>query len=74
MTQGISVRVPLPQFVHPVGCGPWSTSTLHGKADHRVGTPRPLFSWGRHASLLNVEPDQQPGSKLLVDVGDALEG
>jgi hypothetical protein len=74
MTQGLSLRVSLAQFLHPVCGGAWGASTTQSKTDHRPRSERTLLGRGSFGSLLAVVPGQQLGSKLLVEARDALDG
>lgn len=74
MTQGLSLRVSLAQFLHPVCGGAWGASTTQSKTDHRPRSERTLLGRGGFGRLLAIEPGQRLGGKLLVEARNALDG
>jgi len=73
-TQGMSVSVPFAQFLHPLGRVAWCATTLQCKTDHRPRSKWVFGEWHPLSRLLTVQPRQQPGSKPLIETGNALDG
>lgn len=58
-TQGMSIRVSLAKFLHPVCRGAWCPAFAQGEPNHRVRTERVLLGRVRWGDLLAVEPGKQ---------------
>lgn len=66
--------VPFAQFLHPLGRIAWCATTLQCKTDHRPRSKWAFGEWHPLGRLLTVQPRQQPGSKPLIETGNALDG